>query len=157
MNKVVYIDKYPDFKVDLEKLLNEFNKVELTASRHHSSHVLVQRKFHILKSNGEYTDNLDRFQYTLEIGKKLAETLDYNSICYRSIEPNTCYNWHVDSGKICYHIPLITNPGSWFVYENRSFYMPADGSIYVVNNSRPHTFANAGKTPRVHLTFEILE
>lgn len=156
MHNILYIDKYPNLKVNINRLIREFQTVELSDVTNHGNKVLVQKKFNILKC-GEYADNLDRFSYTLEISKELRTTLDFNSITYRSIEPNTCYNWHTDTGRICYHIPLITNPGCWFVYENRSFSMPVDGSIYIVNNSRPHTFINAGTEPRVHLTFEILD
>lgn len=158
MHNVLYIEKYKDYRVNIQKLLAEFSSVNesLDEVLNHGNKVLVQKKFSILKC-GEYAPDLSRFEYTLEIAKKFKETLDYNSITYRSTQPNTAYNWHTDTGKICYHIPLITNPGSWFVYEHRSFYMPADGSVYIVNNSRPHTFVNAGNEPRIHLTFETLD
>jgi len=82
--------------------------------------------------------------------------MDFNSINYRIVNTNRCYNWHVDQGKNCMHIPLTTNDGCWFVFDNRCFRMPADGTVYIVNNERPHTFMNSGTTERLHLTFETL-
>ena len=155
---VPFLDKFNDIKTNLSKLLQEYSTIEdkLHDVLNHGNQVLVQKKFHILKCN-EWAIEKDQFPYTLEIADNLKSTFDFNSITYRSILPNTAYNWHVDTGQVCYHIPLITNPGCWFVYEHRCFSMPADGSLYVVNNGRPHTFVNAGPSPRIHLTFEILE
>ena len=39
---------------------------------------------------------------------KDRKLFNFNSITYRSIEPNTAYNWHKDRSKISYHIPLIS-------------------------------------------------
>lgn len=158
MNNVVYIDRYPNLFVNVHKLILEFNSIQnlLEDVTNHNNKTLVQKKLHLIKC-GDRSPLLDTLSYTLSIADLLKSTLPYNSITYRSIMPNTCYNWHTDTGKICYHIPLITNSGCWFVYENRCFSMPADGSVYVVNNSRPHTFINAGSEPRIHLTFEILD
>lgn len=162
MNNIVFIEKYPNLKVNINRLLSEFNNTKLEDVTNHNNKTLVQRKFHILKDVDDYHEvitsysKLNKFSYTLEIAETLRKTLDFNSITYRSIEPNTCYNWHTDPGKICYHIPLITNQGCWFIYEHRSFHMPATGEIYIVNNSRPHTFVNAGDSPRIHITFDIL-
>jgi hypothetical protein len=152
-----YLEKFEPIKADLPRLLAEFKAVanqlqDVTAT---GNKVLVQRKYSILKL-GEWTKDKALFPYTLEIADQVKKFFDFNSITYRSVQPNTVYNWHTDPGQICYHIPLITNPGCWFVYEDKCFRMPADGSMYFVNNSRHHTFANAGAIPRIHLTFEIL-
>lgn len=157
-----YLEKYPAIKADLNLLIAEYKQIEDKLVDVTSSHnqVLVQKKFHIQKADPEYhhywCEEKGLFPYTLEIAEKIRAVFNFNSITYRSIQPNTAYNWHVDTGATCYHIPLITNPGSWFIYEHRCFHMPADGSVYLVNNGRPHTFVNSGYEPRVHLTFEIL-
>ena len=155
---VAYLERYPDIKVNLYALISEYMSVEgkLQDVINHGNQVLVQKKYHILKCD-EWNSDKDRFPYTLSIADQIKKIFDFNSITYRSVQPNTAYNWHTDTGELCYHVPLITNPGCWFVYEHRSFSMPADGSLYIVNNGRPHTFVNAGPSPRVHLTFEILD
>jgi hypothetical protein len=153
-----FLERYTDIKVNLSKLLAEYLNIQdqLHDVVNHGNKVLVQKKYNILKCN-EWHQDKDNFPYTLEIAEQIKKIFDFNSITYRSVQPNTAYNWHTDIGQLCYHVPLITNPGCWFVYEHRSFSMPADGSVYLVNNGRPHTFVNAGSTPRIHLTFEILD
>lgn len=119
--------------------------------------VLVQRKFHVMLEN-EMSSNIDiaRIQYINAVIHKVRKLFEFNSVNFREIMPNTAYNWHTDIGKRCIHIPLITNNGCLFVYENTAFKMPADGSVYFVNNEKFHTFVNAGSSSRLHLTFETL-
>jgi len=101
------------------------------------------------------------------------------NITYAVLEPLSMYKWHVDENikiavkkksmgartwssfddfwtndvghNIVYHIPLISNNGCWFLYEHKSFHMPADGSLYKVDNNVFHTFLNAGDTTRIHI------
>lgn len=154
---IPYLEKYNKINVKLNKILYEYNKIQdkLEDVTDHGNQTLVQKKYHLLKK-GFWKEDKDLFPHTLEASDQIKSIFDFNSITYRSIQPNTAYNWHVDPGQMCFHIPLITNSGCWFIYEHRCFHMPADGSVYVVNNGRPHTFVNSGFEPRVHLTFEIL-
>lgn len=153
----MFIDKVPNISVNLNYLSFEYKTIKdrFTDVTNHGNKVLVQRKFQLMIKN-EFTDKTENLIYTRKIHDQLKSLLDYNSITYRFVLPNTCYNWHMDTGQTCLHIPIKTNPGCWFVYENRCFHMPADGSVYKVDNSRLHTFINAGSEPRLHLTFEIL-
>lgn len=153
----LFIDRLPLVTVDLHKLIPEYHQVEhlMTDVTNHHNSVLVQKKLH-LKLDGIVGPELASLEYTNTIVNNILSMYDFNSVTYRMVMPNTCYNWHVDTGKTCLHIPLITNPGCRFVYDNKAFTMPADGSVYVVNNGSPHTFINAGDVPRIHLTFENL-
>jgi Aspartyl/Asparaginyl beta-hydroxylase len=157
VNFVPYIDKYQGASVNINKIIFDYEviKDKLADVTNHENQVLVQKKFHILK-DGVFDKAIDNVPYTQGIIDYLQKRINFNSVTYRSIQPNTAYNWHNGTGGLCHHIPIITNPGCWFVYENRSFSMPADGTIYVVNSSRNHTFVNSGTKPRIHLTFEIL-
>lgn len=152
----LFVDRQPYLKFDIARLIAEYNLIEdkMEDVTNHGNAVLVQRKFHLLK-NGVY-ENVNSMPYTAEVIDSVMQMQEFDSVTYRIVLPNTCYNWHVDTGKFCVHIPLITNPGCRFVYETRAFSMPADGSAYVVNNGIPHTFVNAGTDPRLHLTFENL-
>jgi len=154
---VTHIERLPNLKVELSKLISEYQTVQdkLEDVTTHNNSTLVQRKFHLIK-NDISSDELSLLPYTNSIIEEVFKLQKFNSVTYRSVLPNTCYNWHTDPGKYCVHIPLITSTGARFVYENRSFYMPADGSLYVVHNGISHTFANAGIEPRVHITFENL-
>jgi hypothetical protein len=154
-----WIDVVPKTKVDVKKLIGEFkiNCENLITDVVGTNAVLVQKKFHLMLDNMFSSQvDLSLMPYTLEMAELAKSFVTFNSITYRYVMPNTCYNWHTDPGKNCIHIPLITNPGSWFVYENRCFHMPSNGSIYLVNNLRPHSFMNSGKEPRLHLTFEFI-
>lgn len=156
-NLVQFVEKIPNVYVNINKLIYEFETIknEVHDVNDHGNQVLVQRKFHIMIENC-YNEDIPDLPYTKEISEKLSAVLKYNSINYRFVMPNTCYNWHQDTGLYCLHIPLVTNIGCKFVYENRCFSMPADGSVYIVNNGKMHTFINAGPTARLHLTYETL-
>jgi hypothetical protein len=154
---VLFVERFPDMVVDLPAMVAEYKTIEhlLTEVPWHKNNTLVQKKLHIVKG-GEESPHLAKLTYTQTIISKILSQYDFDFVTYRMMLPNTCYNWHVDPGKLCLHIPLITNVGCRFVYDTRAFNMPSDGSVYIVNNERPHTFVNAGSHPRIHLTFENL-
>lgn len=154
----IHIDRLPNIRFDLSQLLREYQLVShiLTDVTSHDNAVLVQRKFHLIQTGVESAE-LNQLPYTQEVISTIMDINKFDSVNYRVVMPNTCYNWHVDKGKSCVHIPLITNVGCRFIYEHKSFLMPADGSVYVVNNGIPHSFMNAGSDPRLHLTFENLD
>lgn len=54
------------------------------------------------------------------------------------------------------HVPLITNPGAYFLSEDSQFHLEA-GQAYEVNNIRPHGGINRGDADRIHLIFEVYE
>jgi hypothetical protein len=154
-----WLELIKGFRSDVPTLMEEYHRVvePLMADVSTYNSIIVQRKFHLMRMD-EFDDRVDlsSVPYVMEMAEKVKPLLDFNSITYRIVMPNTCYNWHVDLGKNCIHIPLTTNEGCWFVFENRCFRMPADGTVYIVNNERPHTFMNSGTTERLHLTFETL-
>lgn len=152
----LFVDRQPNLKFDITRLISEYNRIEdrMEDVTNHGNAVLVQRKFHFIK-HGVHED-ASSMPYTAEVIDSVMQLQEFSSVTYRIVLPNTCYNWHVDTGKFCVHIPLITNPGCRFVYDTRAFSMPADGSAYVVHNGIPHSFINAGTEPRLHLTFENL-
>lgn len=154
-----WIEPIKNLKVDVQGLLAEYQQVvqEHMSPVTSQNSTLVQRKFHlILMDEASKEVSLSDVPLVEAIRAEVDKLIEFNSITYRSILPNTCYNWHVDTGKNCVHVPLITSEGCWFVYENRCFRMPANGAVYLVNNERPHSFMNAGQKERLHLTFEKL-
>lgn len=154
---VEYLSMLPNISVDIKELLSEFDLIndKLEDVTTHGNSVLVQKKFHLMFNNN-YTADIDNMPYTKSIANTVYKTLPFNSVNYRQVMPNTCYNWHYDCGGCCLHIPLVTNKGCFFLFERKSFHMAADGTVYIVNTSKNHTFVNAGPYPRLHLTFEIL-
>ena len=70
--------------------------------------------------------------------------------------PRSCLSWHRDPEKRL-HIPIITNPGCRMVIENESFHLPADGSVYITDNTKYHNFFNGGEIDRLHLVSTLLK
>ncbi len=64
--------------------------------------------------------------------------------------PRSTLSWHKDPEPRL-HIPIITNPGCRFVIEDRSFHLPADGGVWIVNAKKYHNFFNGGEEDRIHL------
>lgn len=152
---IEFVESVPDVKVDIELLYQEFLPFETYLFDQIEGNVLIQKKYALMQK-GVYSDIVDKMPYTKEITELVSSFVFYNAIYYRYVMPYTCYRLHTDTGKMCLHIPIITNEGCKFIYTDRLFTMPADGSLYLVNNSKLHTFANSGNDPRLHITFEIL-
>ena len=150
ISSINYIEKISDVTVDVKLLLNE---AKILDSQHWMDS-FTQTKICVQENNlwMNFTENMT---YTKSVIDNLKKYMPFNSVYYRYVKPLTCYNWHVDIMSTCLHIPLTTNFGCKFVYEDAVFTMPADGSVYMVNNSKPHTFINAGNEPRLHITMDI--
>jgi len=143
-----------DFSINTKTLIKEYQLVSdlmENVTTHHNA-VLVQKKFHAITKNIKHPA-LINMPYTQEVAQRVYDIFKFKDMTYRIVMPNTAYNWHSDNG-IVYHIPLITNIGCHFVYENESYTMPI-GLLYSVHNGIPHTFVNAGREERLHLTFDI--
>ncbi len=145
-----------NFDIDIDMLLSEYdaNIKDLLKEirRPQQSNILIQKKFETIHHSGQRHEVLSKMPYTQKIAERVYELFKYNNMTYRIVMPNTCYSWHIDPNYTTYHIPLITNEGCHFVYKNESHIMPV-GPLYKVNNGIPHTFVNAGKNERLHLTF----
>ena len=50
-------------------------------------------------------------------------------------EPRSTLSWHRDPEPRL-HIPIITNPGCLMVIDNVAKHMPADGSVWITNNTK---------------------
>ena len=65
-------------------------------------------------------------------------------------------SWHRDP-ETRLHIPIITNPGSIMVIDNVAKHMPADGSVWITNNTKYHNAFNGGEENRIHLVACVLD
>ena len=69
---------------------------------------------------------------------------------------HTVYSIHKDRTKRS-HLVLNTNPDAFFILSENTIekseimHIPADGYIYMVDTTKPHTFVNAGEESRTHL------
>jgi len=66
----------------------------------------------------------------------------------------TTYTVHTDVTPFRYHLALITNPDAYVVYptHKKLFQIPADGYVYRMNTTEPHTVMNCGPD-RYHLVW----
>ena len=64
---------------------------------------------------------------------------------------HTTYSVHFDPAPR-YHLALITNPNAYFIFPtlNQIMHIPADGCLYEVDTTIPHSFVNCGPD-RTHL------
>ncbi|HEY1858647.1 aspartyl/asparaginyl beta-hydroxylase domain-containing protein [Acidocella sp.] len=67
--------------------------------------------------------------------------------------------WHCDDGPyhdrhLRFHVPLVTNPGCTMYSANEQVHMNV-GDLWWFNNRVPHSAANWGAWPRIHLIFEM--
>jgi len=148
-SSISHIEKIPDISVDVKLLLQE----SYTLSDQDWAESKIQTKLCIYYFEWkEFTKNM---LYTRSVIDYLKQFMPFNSVYYRYVHSNTCYNWHVDKMQTCLHIPLVTNEGCKFVYDDAVFSMPADGSVYIVNNGKHHSFMNGGTQSRLHITMDI--
>ena len=71
-------------------------------------------------------------------------------------EPRSTLSWHRDPEPRL-HIPIITNPGCLMVIDNVAKHTPADGSVWITNNTKYHNAFNGGEENRVHLVACVLD
>ena len=70
-------------------------------------------------------------------------------------QPRSTLSWHRDPEPRL-HMPIITNPGSIMVIDNVAKHLPADGSVWITNNTKYHNAFNGGEENRVHLVACVL-
>ena len=66
------------------------------------------------------------------------------------VSPMTCYSMHKDSTPRI-HIPMITNPECYFVFQQGIVQHLPLGYVYWVDTTKKHTFMNCSAYPRLHL------
>ena len=92
--------------------------------------------------------------------KEVVETLQKNYKLGRVRillkKPRSTLSWHRDPEPRL-HIPIITNPGSIMVIDNVAKHMPADGSVWITNNTKYHNAFNGGEENRIHLVACVLD
>ena len=67
----------------------------------------------------------------------------------------TTLSWHRDPEKRL-HIAIKTNHGARMFIEHTGYHIPADGNIYVTDNTKYHTAINGGEEDRIHLVATVL-
>ena len=99
-----------------------------------------------------YTEFVKDFQHTYfkEVYEILSSKFKLGRVRILLKEPRTTLSWHGDPEPRL-HIPIVTNPGCMQVIENVAKHLPADGSVWITNNTKYHNAFNGGEENRVHL------
>ena len=106
----------------------------------------------------KYTELVSDFHNTYfeEVYNTLKKNFKLGRVRILLKEPRSTLSWHRDPEPRL-HIPLITNPGCLMVIDNVAKHMPADGSVWVTNNTKYHNAFNGGEENRIHLVACVLD
>ena len=106
----------------------------------------------------KYTQVVPDFQNTYfeEVYKRLVAKFKLGRVRLLLKEPRSTLSWHKDPEPRL-HIPIITNPGAIMVVDHVAKHMPADGSVWITNNTKYHNAFNGGEENRIHLVACVLD
>ena len=116
----------------------------------------VSRDININES--DYSEFIPDYEntYFKEVFDVLSSKYKLGRIRILLKEPRSTLSWHRDPEPRL-HIPIITNPGCLMVIDNVAKHMPADGSVWVTNNTKYHNAFNGGEENRIHLVACVLD
>ena len=106
----------------------------------------------------KYTQLVPEFEktYFKEVFETLSKRFKLGRVRLLLKEPRSTLSWHKDP-ECRLHIPIITNKGCSMVIENVAKHLPADGNVWITNNTKYHNFFNGGEQARIHLVACVLE
>ena len=105
----------------------------------------------------KYTEFVEDYKntYFKEVYDVLKKKYKLGRVRLLLKEPRSTLSWHRDPEPRL-HIPIITNPGCMMVIDNVAKHMPADGGVWVTNNTKYHNAFNGGEENRIHLVACVL-
>ena len=106
----------------------------------------------------KYTQLVPEFEktYFKEVYETLSKRFKLGRVRLLLKEPRSTLSWHKDP-ECRLHIPIITNKGCSMVIENVAKHLPADGKVWITNNTKYHNFFNGGEQARIHLVACVLD
>ena len=106
----------------------------------------------------KYTQLVPEFEktYFKEVYDTLSKKFKLGRVRLLLKEPRSTLSWHKDP-ECRLHVPIITNKGCSMVIENVAKHLPADGNVWITNNTKYHNFFNGGEQARIHLVACVLE
>ena len=105
----------------------------------------------------KYTEFVNDFKgtYFENVYRELSEKFTLGRVRLLLKEPRSTLSWHRDPEPRL-HIPIYTNPGAIMVVDSVAKHLPADGSVWITNNTKYHNAFNGGEENRVHLVACVL-
>ena len=121
-----------------------------------STGIEVSRDVNVEESR--YTEFVKDFEHTYfkEVFDELKKYYKLGRVRLLLKEPRSTLSWHKDP-ECRLHVPIITNPGCSMVIENVAKHLPADGRVWITNNTKYHNFFNGGEQARIHLVACVLK
>lgn len=115
----------------------------------------VQRENPIDES--QYTEFVKLFEdtYFKEVYDTLIPKYNLGRVRLLWKMPRTTLSWHRDPERRL-HIPIVTNPGALMIIDDEVKHMPADGKVWVTDNTKYHNAFNGGEEDRVHLVATVI-
>ena len=106
----------------------------------------------------KYTQLVPEFEktYFKEVYETLSKRFKLGRVRLLLKEPRSTLSWHKDP-ECRLHVPIITNKGCSMVIENVAKHLPADGKVWITNNTKYHNFFNGGEQARIHLVACVLD
>ena len=106
----------------------------------------------------KYTEFVKDFEHTYfkEVYDVLSKRYKLGRMRLLLKEPRSTLSWHRDPEPRL-HIPIYTNPGAIMVVDKVAQHLPADGSVWITNNTKYHNAFNGGEENRVHLVACVLD
>ena len=106
----------------------------------------------------EYSEFVKEYEntYFKEVYDKLSLKYKLGRVRILLKQPRSTLSWHRDP-EARLHIPIITNPGCIMVIDNVAQHMPADGSVWITNNTKYHNAFNGGEENRIHFVACVLD
>ena len=95
-------------------------------------------------------EDFNVFAYDIQYTNSVLSELGMYRTRLMNMKPKTCYSYHWDPTKRM-HIPLLTNENNFFVIDDEISRYPADGSYYLIDTTKKHTFVNASFENRLHI------
>ena len=116
----------------------------------------VQRENPIDES--QYTEFVKLFEdtYFKEVYDTLIPKYNLGRVRLLWKMPRTTLSWHSDPERRL-HIPIVTNPGALMIIDDEVKHMPADGKVWITDNTKYHNAFNGGEEDRVHLVATVIE
>ena len=127
---------------------NAFNNDGMLRERRKKD-ILHEKDF--IEFNEELKDT-----YFYEIYKTLSTMYTFGRVRIIKIPSMGVLSWHTDREERI-HVPIITNSGSRLSIYNKCYFLPADGSAYIINVKLSHTAFNGGFSAKYNLLLNIVD
>jgi hypothetical protein len=102
----------------------------------------------------EFNNEIKDF-YVKSVYDEICSKYDIGRVRLMALPHKRVMSMHNDATKRI-HVPVVTNENCMMVVDGNVFHMPADGSAFLVDTTKPHTAFNANhKFLRLHLLFDL--